>query len=126
MSIQHSFWMRSGGQLVPRVEGKRQNFNVTPEQAAEIEGLREALGAPSAKDAILRAVRIVSLLARETEQGHRLCIEASGGRLSGLLIPELEPAHGPRWQYLVERPHAWRRQLYVKGRHLPAAQVWSD
>jgi len=111
---------------VPALEGKRQNFNVTPEQAAEIEELREALGAPSAKEAILRAVRIVSLLARETEEGHRLCVESSEGKLSGLLIPELEPPRGPRWKYLVQRPHAWRRQLYVKGRRLPAAQVWSD
>ena len=30
----------------------------------------------------------------------------------------------PQWQYLMEHPHPWRRQLYVKGRRLPAAQVW--
>lgn len=30
------------------------------------------------------------------------------------------------WQYLVERPHPWRRQLYIKGRKLPASTVWQD
>jgi hypothetical protein len=30
------------------------------------------------------------------------------------------------WEYLEARPHAWRRQLYVKGRKLPAFIVWSD
>jgi hypothetical protein len=26
--------------------------------------------------------------------------------------------------YLVEHAHPWKRQLYVKGRKLPAATVW--
>ena len=30
------------------------------------------------------------------------------------------------WQYLVARPHAWRRQLYVKGRRLMASTVWRE
>jgi hypothetical protein len=30
------------------------------------------------------------------------------------------------WQYLVSRPHAWRKQLYIKGRKLLASTVWQD
>lgn len=30
------------------------------------------------------------------------------------------------WQYLVARPHLWRRQLYIKGRKLLASTVWQD
>ncbi|NJL42592.1 MAG: hypothetical protein HC935_02795 [Pseudanabaena sp. SU_2_4] len=30
------------------------------------------------------------------------------------------------WQYLVTRPHPWRRQLYIKGRKLPASTIWQD
>ncbi|AFY34347.1 hypothetical protein [Calothrix sp. PCC 7507] len=30
------------------------------------------------------------------------------------------------WQYLVLRPHPWRRQLYIKGRKLLASTVWQD
>jgi uncharacterized protein (DUF433 family) len=30
------------------------------------------------------------------------------------------------WQFLVARPHPWRKQLYIKGRKLLAATVWSD
>src|SRR5438552_10166653 len=108
MSMRHSSWTWNGGCSLAAMEGKRQNFNVTPEQAAEIEGLRAALGAPSVKDAILRAVRIVALLARETEQGNRLCVETCEGKVSGLLIPELESLRAPRWQYLVARPHPGR------------------
>ena len=107
-------------------ETKRQNFNITPEQESEIAALRDALGAPTTKDVVLRAVRVLSLLAHETQRGHTLHIEDSGGRLSRLLIPELETARSTVWRYLVERPHPWRRQLYVKGRRLPAARVWRD
>ena len=30
------------------------------------------------------------------------------------------------WQYLVSRPHPWRKQLYVKGRKLLASTIWQD
>jgi hypothetical protein len=31
-----------------------------------------------------------------------------------------------QWQYLEQRPHLWRKQLYIKGRRLTAFGVWSD
>lgn len=43
-----------------------------------------------------------------------------------LLIPELEPVQTGEWQYLVARPHPWRRQLYIKGRKLLASTIWRD
>lgn len=30
------------------------------------------------------------------------------------------------WQYLVVRPHTWRKQLYIKGQKLLASTVWRD
>lgn len=30
------------------------------------------------------------------------------------------------WQFLVDRPHPWRRQRSVKGRKLLASIVWQD
>jgi uncharacterized protein (DUF433 family) len=29
----------------------------------------------------------------------------------------------PRWQYLIARPHRWRRQLSVKGRNMTVGQL---
>src|SRR5688572_10935410 len=29
----------------------------------------------------------------------------------------------PRWQYLVARPHRWRRQLCIKGRNMTVGQL---
>lgn len=105
---------------------KRQNFNTTPEQEAELTRLRELLDAPSVKDAILRAARVVALLAEETGNGGSLYIKGTDGTLTRLLIPELEPVPTGKWTYLVTRPHEWRRQLSVKGRKLLASTVWSD
>jgi hypothetical protein len=30
------------------------------------------------------------------------------------------------WQYLVSRPHPWRKQFYIKGHKLLASTVWQD
>ena len=108
------------------LETKRQNFNVTPEQEADLARLREELDAPSVKDAILRAARIVGAISRQTRQGGALYVREATGEQHRLLIPELESAAPGPWQFLVARPHPWRRQLWVKGRKLPAATVWTD
>lgn len=109
-----------------RTQVKRQNFNTTPEQDAELLRLRELLDAPSIKDAVLRAVRVMALLAREANAGQTLYMRQANGDLTRLIIPELEPVREGRWMYLVARPHEWRRQLYVKGRKLLASTVWAD
>ncbi|HWB10717.1 MAG TPA: hypothetical protein VG826_15920 [Pirellulales bacterium] len=44
-------------------------------------------------------------------------------RLEKAQIEERSPS---AWHYLVERPHSWRRQLYVKGRNMTAAQLVSS
>lgn len=107
-------------------ETKRQNFNITPEQEAELAWLREAIEAPTTKDAILRAVRVFAMLARETRRGQRLYLRDKDGQLSQLLIPELQPAETDDYIYLVARPHPWRKQLYVKGQRLRAYDVWME
>jgi len=109
-----------------RAETKRQNFNVTPEQEAELEWLRTTIAAPTMKDAILRAVRLLATLAREIRRGRRLYLGTGTGDLTEVLIPDLETPHDDEWEYLVSRPHPWRRQLYVKGRNLRAFTVWIE
>ena len=107
-------------------EIKRQNFNITPEQEAELTWLRDTLGASSTKDAILLAVRVLAILAREVQRGHALYLGTESGPWTRLLIPELQPPASGEWTYLVARPHPWRRQLFVKGRRLRAFTVWMD
>lgn len=42
-----------------------------------------------------------------------------------LLLPDIE-ATAVTWNYLTSRPHSWKRQLYIKGCRLTAANVWYD
>lgn len=105
---------------------KRQNFDVTVEQESEITWLKEALGVASAKEALLRAVRITTLISREIHDGAQVLLRTATGDLERLLIPELERPGPYRWRFLVQREHPWRRQMSVKGRRLLAATVWRD
>ena len=104
---------------------KRQNFNVTPQEDAELQHLRETLGAASIKDALLRATRMVLTLSQEVQEGKRIYTSDKGGNQTRLLLPEIESSSAG-WKYLTPRPHSWKRQLFVKGRRLTAANVWMD
>lgn len=107
-------------------ELKRQNFNVTPEQEAELLALQRELEAASVKDAIFRAVRLTRILRQEVRSGRRIGIRDRKGNVTDVILPELQGAGPSSWTYLVERPHSWKKQLFVKGRKLTAAQVWLD
>src|SRR5579871_2096319 len=104
---------------------KRQNFNVTPEEEAELQRLRETLAAPSIKDAILRATRVLLTLTQEVQEGKRIYSADRSGQLTRLLLPDIE-APAATWKYLIPRPHSWKRQLFIKGRRMTAANVWYD
>jgi hypothetical protein len=107
-------------------ESKRENFDVSPEQEADINCLQELIKAPSRKDAILTAVRLTLLLAAESKQGNQFYLASPGGRdLRRLLMVGIETPNLQKWIYLVDQAHPWKRQLFVKGRKLPAAAVWS-
>lgn len=105
---------------------KRENFDVTPEQEAEIDCLQELIKAPTRKDAMLTAVKLALHLATETRQGHRLFLGDEGGKeLRRLVLLGIEAPNCWPWTYLVQISHPWKKQLYVKGRKLPAAAVWT-
>ena len=104
---------------------KRQNFNVTPEEEAQLQLLRETLGTASIKDALLRATRVLLTLTQEVHEGKRIYSTDRNGNQTRLLLPDMEAAQSA-WRYLTVRPHSWNRQLYVKGRRLTAANVWYD
>lgn len=107
-------------------ELKRQNFNVTPEQEAELLALQQEFASPSIKDAIFRAVRLTLFFRREIRSGQRIGLRDHSGNVTDIILPELEASASLPWTYLVDRPYSWKKQLFVKGRRLTAAQVWLD
>ncbi len=107
-------------------QSKRENFDVSPEQDADIDCLRELIQAPSRKDAILTAVRLALLLAIESRQGNQFYLASPGCRdFRRLMMAGIETPNLHKWMYLVDQAHPWKRQLFIKGRKLTAAAVWS-
>lgn len=58
-------------------ELKRQNFNVSPEQEAQIEWLRQAMGVATAKETILRSLSIVTVLESYLQKGYQIRLISS-------------------------------------------------
>lgn len=105
---------------------KRENFDVTPEQEAEIDYFQNLINAPSRKDAVLTAIRLALHLACEVREGQQIFVgNDKRQEYKRVIVPGVERPNIP-WKFLVERPHSWKRQLFVKGRRLPAANVWTS
>lgn len=68
---------------------KRQNFNVSPEQEAQIEWLKDTLDVSSAKDAVIRSVQVMSMLVREAKAGNTMYLQSQAGDMKLVVIPEL-------------------------------------
>ena len=60
------------------------------------------------------------------EKAYRLSISDRLALVSAVIQSLQNTSSVEDWQYLVARPHAWRKQLYVKGRKLLASTVWQD
>jgi hypothetical protein len=103
---------------------KRENFEVTPEQEANINCLQGLLNASTRKETFLRAVDLTIQVVQELRNGKMLFVgNNETDRATRLLIPGVTSSNG-NWKYLVEHSHPWKKQLYVKGRKLPAVSVW--
>lgn len=111
--------------MTPR-DLRRENFDVSPEQQAEIDMLQTIMGAPTKKEAILHSVRIALILAAEVRKGNQLFIGHKGQELARFLLLGVEKPDFRPWTYLVEREDTWKKQPYVKGRKLLASSVWSE
>lgn len=102
-----------------------QQFKITPDRKAQLDWLRQEIGAANIEEVIGRSINVMVALKRQMAPGSQLFLHSPSGQMR-LLIPELEPIPTEQWQYLVERQHPWRRQLYIKGQKLRAFSVWQD
>ncbi|MBX9879394.1 MAG: hypothetical protein K2Y22_13115 [Candidatus Obscuribacterales bacterium] len=75
---------------------------------------------------MLLAVDLAIQLVCEIQSGGQLYIQnEKKAEPVRLLLPGIGKPATNKWKYLVEIPHAWKRQLFVKGRRLPAASIWT-
>ncbi|MBD2490563.1 hypothetical protein [Aulosira sp. FACHB-615] len=60
------------------------------------------------------------------EQACKLSVSDRLALISAVIQSLQDTPQMDNWQYLVARPHSWRKQLYIKGRKLLASTVWQD
>jgi len=82
---------------------KQHNLQITPEQEAQLNWLKNALGASNIEETILRSITVIVTLKQHLKPGSELFLHNQEEQIR-LLIPELEaPPHQEEWQYLVLR-----------------------
>lgn len=78
-------------------------------------------------DAVLAALAAFNWMLEQRRQGKRVIAvdpDVLPARYSEPVLPGVDEAFGDqRWTWLIEQPHPWRRQLWIKGRHVKAGQL---
>ena len=103
---------------------KRINFDVTPDQEEILPGAKDAFGASSVKDAVIRSAQTMLLLIGEVKKGKRIFTALPGETPVEVIIPGM--TQNATWQWLVGRNHPWMKQMFLKGKKLRASTVYYD
>lgn len=78
-------------------------------------------------DAVAAALSAFTWMLDQRRQGRKVIAvepDAVPERYTEALLPGVEEAlASERWTWLIERPDPWRRQLWIKGRRMRAAQL---
>ena len=78
-------------------------------------------------DAVLAAVSAFNWMLEQKRSGRRVVSvdpDDLPARYSEPILPGVEEAMSDdRWVWLIAQPHAWRRQLWIKGRRMTAGQL---
>lgn len=78
-------------------------------------------------DAVVAAFTAFSWMLDQKQQGKRVVAvepDAMPERYTEASLPGVDEALAhARWTWLIEQPHPWRRQLWIKGSRMRAAQL---
>lgn len=78
-------------------------------------------------DSVLAALSAFNWMLEQKRQGKRVIAvepDALPARYSEAVLPTIDEALATEiWTWLMEQPHPWRRQLWIKGRRMRAAQL---
>lgn len=78
-------------------------------------------------DAVVAAFGAFRWMLDQKRQGKRVIAvdpEALPERYGEPVLPGVDEAlANDRWMWLIEQPHSWRRQLWIKGRRMTAVQL---
>ena len=105
----------------------RLHVDVSEAMGAAVKQAADRFFRGAVSDAVAAAFSAFSWMLDQKRQGRKIVAVDPDGlpqQYVEAILPGVEEAlANDRWQWLVERPHAWRRQLWVKGRRMRAAQL---
>lgn len=114
-----------GGARRPRLY-----VDVSEGVAARVKQVADHFYRGATSDAVLAAIAAFTWMLDQKRQGRRVIAveeDALPQRFNEVTLPGVDEVLGSdRWSWLIERPHPWRRQLWVKGRRIRAAEVAGD
>lgn len=113
---------RASGQRRPRL-----HVDVSEAMGAAVKQTADRFFRGALSDAVGAAFSAFSWMLDQKRQGRKVIAvepDAVPERYTEAVLPGVEEAlASDRWTWLIERPHPWRRQLWVKGRRMRAAQL---
>lgn len=111
---------------IPRLR-RRLHIDVSETTSVSVKQTADRFFRGTISDAVAAAVAAFTWMLDQKRQGRKVIAvdaDALPERYAEAQLPGLDDAvFNDRWSWLVERPHPWRRQLWVKGRRMRAAQV---
>lgn len=99
--------------------------DLRPEDELTLERARRALGTEGDSDTGRALLTFFAKIVAAIEHGTVVSFLPGDDQRAVDAVPELTSALRPesRYSFLVQVPHAWRRQLTVKGRRITTGQV---
>ena len=109
---------------------QRIQLDLAHEQVALMDSLSRQLALRSRADLLQQAFSLFLWAVDEILAGHRVISVDSEQvqqipRYKEVNLPALQPLVFGNYQYLVSRPHPWKKQLFLKGRNMTVGQLIS-
>lgn len=122
-------WCQSGDTLAPmepRTRRSRLSIDAPAFVIATTKRSAERFYRGSLNETVLAALSLFQWLVRQRSAGRRVIAVPADQMPNAFeepVLPGLEEAMSPKWNWLVEREHPWRRQLWIKGRRIAAGDL---
>jgi len=112
---------------VPRAPRRRRlSVDLPPETETATRALADRFFHGTTTDAVRAALSLLAWTVEARRQGKRVVAvtrDQLPARYEEPVLPGIEEQLVRDWQWLVARPHPWRRQLWIKGRRLAAGDL---
>jgi hypothetical protein len=105
---------------------RRLSVDLPPETETATRALAERYFRGVATDAIRASLSFLAWAIEAKREGKRVVAvtrDQVPARFEEPVLPGIEEQMASDWKWLVARPHAWRRQLWVKGRRVAAGDL---